>query len=107
LERRDARLEVGLVVLRRVVFGVLGDVSELARDADALRDLAAAVRRQILDLGLELLEAVRRENDFLQHVLLAPCTETAAGEAPRGGGGWYPSRRTVVKREPDTIGGCP
>ena len=41
LEQRDARLEMGLLVLRRVVLGVLGDVAELARDADALRDLAA------------------------------------------------------------------
>src|SRR5207237_604166 len=31
LEERDAGLEVGLLVLRRVVFGVLRDVSELAR----------------------------------------------------------------------------
>src|SRR5579875_1435024 len=72
LERRDPRLEVGLVVLRRVVLGVLGDVAELARGADPLGHLAAAHRRQVLDLLLELLVALRREDDFLHHVLLDP-----------------------------------
>ena len=47
---RDARLEMGLVVLRGVVLRVLRDVAELARDADALRDLAAALGRQVFDL---------------------------------------------------------
>src|SRR5256884_6691609 len=65
LERRDPRLEVGLVVLRGVVLRVLHDVAELARDADALRDLAAAHGRQFLDLSLELLVALRCEDDFL------------------------------------------
>ena len=57
---------MGLLVLRRVVLGVLGDVAELARLADAVRDLAALVDRQELDLRLELLEPLRGENDFLQ-----------------------------------------
>ena len=47
---RDAGLEMGLLVLRRVVLGVLRDVAELARLADPLRDLAALVVRQVLDL---------------------------------------------------------
>jgi hypothetical protein len=46
LERRDAVLEHRLLVLRVVVLGVLGDVAELARDADALRDLAALLGRR-------------------------------------------------------------
>jgi hypothetical protein len=59
LERRDARLEHRLLVLGVVVLGVLGDVAELARFLDALGDLAATVAAQMLDLGLELLEAFR------------------------------------------------
>src|SRR5437868_9657036 len=70
LEHRDAGLEMGLLVLGRVVLSVLGDVAELARSADAVRDVAAPVYGQVLDLGLELLEALGRENDFLQLVLL-------------------------------------
>ena len=52
-------LEQRLVVLGVVVLGVLGDVAELARDADALRDLAALLVRQVLDLLLELLVALQ------------------------------------------------
>src|SRR5438094_1011219 len=55
LEHRDPGLEMGLFVLRVVVLRVLGDVPELARDADPLRDLAALVVRQVVDLLLELL----------------------------------------------------
>ena len=80
LERRDARLEMGLVVLRRVVLRVLGDVAELARDADAVRDLASPHGRQFFDLCLKLLVAVRREDDFLHHVSSwSPEHETAGG----------------------------
>src|SRR5439155_3938062 len=95
LEHRDARLEMGLLVLRRVVLGVLGDVAELARDADALRDVAALFGRQVLDLLLELLVPVGRENDFLQDCGPPgdPCTKTAGwADAPSGGGGWYSGR---------------
>ena len=52
LELRDLVLEHRLLVLRVVVLGVLGDVAELARDADAVGDLAALVGRQELDLCL-------------------------------------------------------
>ena len=50
LEDRDAVLEQRLVVLGVVVLGVLCDVAELPRDADPLRNLAALVVRQELDL---------------------------------------------------------
>src|SRR5581483_7639219 len=90
LEHRDAGLEMGLLVLGRVVLGVLGDVAELARSTDAVRDVAAPVYGQVLDLGLELLEALGRENDFLQLVLLKdPGGEKTAGGWASGGGGWY------------------
>jgi len=56
---------MGLFVLRVVVLRVLGDVPELARDADPLRDLAALVVRQVVDLLLELLVALGGEDDFL------------------------------------------
>ena len=40
LEHGDARLEMRLLVLGGVVLRVLGDVAELARDADAVGDVA-------------------------------------------------------------------
>ena len=46
LELRDPVLEHRLLVLRVVVLGVLGDVAELTRDADAVGDLAALVGRR-------------------------------------------------------------
>ena len=67
LERRDARLEHRLLVLGVVVLGVLRDVAELARFLDALGDLAALVVREVLDLGLQLVEAFRSEEDVLLH----------------------------------------
>ena len=60
-------LEHRLLVLRVVVLRVLRDVAELARDADPLRDLAPLLGPQAVDLLLELLVAVCRENDFLQN----------------------------------------
>src|SRR5262249_49384584 len=65
LERRDPMLEQHLLVLRVVVLCVLGDVAELALDADPLRYLAALDGRELFDLVLELLVALGRENDFL------------------------------------------
>jgi hypothetical protein len=47
-----------LLVLGVVVLGVLGDVAELARDRGSLRDLAALVGREVLDLLLQLLVAL-------------------------------------------------
>ena len=53
-------LEHRLLVLGVVVLGVLGDVAELARNADPLRDLAALFGLEVLDLLPELLVALRR-----------------------------------------------
>src|SRR4051795_2543038 len=93
LEHRDTGLEMGLFVLRRVVLGVLGDVAELACLADAVRDLAPLVDGQIRDLLLELLEALRRENDFLQK-----CPPRTPGTA-YGGRGWYSADRSTSNEE--------
>src|SRR4029077_19507115 len=83
LEDRDAVLEQRLVVLGVVVLGVLCNVAELPRDADALRDLAALVVRQVLDLLLELLVALRSEDHFLHFSCLL--RKNARRNAPREG----------------------
>ena len=57
LELGDPLLEQCLLVLRVVVLGVLGDVTELPSLLDALRDLAPAHGRKLGDISLELLEA--------------------------------------------------
>src|SRR5579875_1896104 len=67
LEGRDPRLEHRLLVLRVVVLGVLGDVPELARLLDAIRDLAPTRRREVVQLRLEVGEALRGEDDVLWH----------------------------------------
>jgi hypothetical protein len=59
-------LEHRLLVLRVVVLGVLGDVAELAGNPDPLRDLAALLGLQELDLPLELLVALGGEDYFFQ-----------------------------------------
>src|SRR6185503_6208890 len=66
LERGDAVLEQRLLVLGVVVLGVLGDVAELAGDADAVGHLATLVVREVLDLLLQLLVAFGSEDDVLQ-----------------------------------------
>src|SRR5262249_23055520 len=66
LELRDPRLEHRLLVLGAVVFGVLGDVPELAGGLDPLRDLATAPRREILDLFLEGVVALFGQDVLLQ-----------------------------------------
>ena len=73
LERRDLVLEHRLLVLGVVVLRVLGDVPELARDADAVCDFAAPLGRERVDLLLELLVALGRENDFLH--IVTPSTK--------------------------------
>jgi hypothetical protein len=70
LERGDAVLEHGLLVLGVVVLGVLRDVAELTRLLDALGDLPALHRREMLDLVLQLGMTLRGENHFLQHKFL-------------------------------------
>jgi asparagine synthase (glutamine-hydrolysing) len=97
LEHRDARFKMCLLVLRGVVLGVLGDVAELARFTNAIRDLASLFRREVLDLLLELLVPVGSENDFLQDLGPPgdPDVETA------GGGPHRPVRRgRMVPRPP-------
>src|SRR5439155_19052990 len=50
------------------VLGVLCDVAELARDPDAVGDLAPLVGREILDLALQLLVPLRGQ-DYLFHAI--------------------------------------
>ena len=83
LELRDLVLEHRLLVLRIVVLGVLGDVAELARDTDAIGHLSALLGRESVDLHLQLLVALRRENDFLQ---LAASQGKAGERAPTRAG---------------------
>src|SRR5204862_7146429 len=66
LELRDPSLEHRLLVLRRVVFGILGDVAELAGDLDSLGYLATTGRRELLDLLPELRITLSRKDDVLQ-----------------------------------------
>ena len=60
LERHDATLEEGLVVLGLLELGVLREVAELHRRVDPLGDLGALLRAQVLELGLELLQTLGR-----------------------------------------------
>ena len=66
-------LEQRLLVLGVVVLGVLADVPELACLADAVGDLATLVHLEIFDLVLELLVAVRGEDDVFVHSSHRPC----------------------------------
>jgi hypothetical protein len=59
-------LEHRLLVLRVVVLGVLGDVAELAGDADALGDVATTLAAEGVELGLERFVALGGENDVSQ-----------------------------------------
>ena len=68
LERRDPVLEQGLLVLRVVVLGILGDVAELACDPDPVRDLAPLLVGEVLDLLLELLVPLWSKDDFLHNL---------------------------------------
>jgi len=93
-------LEQRLLVLRVVVLGVLGDVAELARGLDPVRDLAALVVREILDLLLKLLLAFRSKDDVLQ---LASSKKNARRKgAVAGGDVTYRGRRTSTP-DPATI----
>src|SRR4029078_3933830 len=67
LELGDPRLEHRLLVLGVVVFGVLADVAELARDLDPLGNLGRANGVHGLDFLLELLEALACEYYFSRH----------------------------------------
>ena len=65
-----AGIEHRLLVLGVVVLGVLGDVAELAGDADPLGDVPAAFAAQLIELVLERLVARGGENDVPQGCLL-------------------------------------
>src|SRR3954454_18115490 len=71
LELGDLLLEHRLLVLGVVVLRVLGDVAERPGLLDPLRHLFAASRGQVLDLGLQILESLLSEDDFLRH--FNPC----------------------------------
>src|SRR3954451_9532725 len=55
----DLRLEERLLVLGVVVLGVLLEVAEVTRDLDPLRDLLAARVLEVLELSLQVGEALR------------------------------------------------
>src|SRR4029079_9875845 len=61
LEGHDPALEEGLVVLGLLELGVLAVVPEFHGRVDALRDLVALGRAKVLELGLELLQTIRRD----------------------------------------------
>jgi hypothetical protein len=79
-------LEHRLLVLRVVVLRVLGDVAELAGRADPLRDLAAALRAQGVQLAFQGLVAVGCEENVLQWKASrsSPIKKNEALSAPRG-----------------------
>ena len=94
LELRDLVLEHRLLVLRVVVLCVLGDVSELPRDADAIGHLSALLGRERVDLHFQFLVALRRENDFLQLCCLPrksrrPCADAGGNGSDAIGRGQY------------------
>src|SRR5262245_30932491 len=82
LELRDAVLEHHLLVLRVVVFRVLGDLAELAGRGDALCDLPAALGTEVVELSLQLLEALGSEDHVLHEALQRWCA--GAGGPPNG-----------------------
>src|SRR6266566_3011136 len=68
LEQRDPVLEQRLLVLGVVIFGVLGNVAEFARDPNPVRDLAPFVVGEVRDLFLELLVSLWSKDDFLHNL---------------------------------------
>src|SRR5437879_4148920 len=94
---------MGLLVLRRVVLGVLGDVAELARFPNAVRNLAPLVGRQELDLFLELLEPVGGEDDFLQSCFLPARKRPAAPDPAVRRGRMVPPASDERQPAPGTI----
>ena len=97
LELRDLLLEHHLLVLRVVELGVLADVAELARDADAVGDLAPLVGRQVLQLLLQLLVALLSEQDVSLHdASIGPGGQAAAGKTSSGR-----TKHMRARRRPD------
>ncbi len=56
LEHGDARVDVGLPLLRRLVLGVLAQVAELARTLDLLGELHVQLALERVDLVFESLD---------------------------------------------------
>src|SRR5205085_5414089 len=73
-----------------VVLRVLCDVAELPRDADPVGHLSTLVVREEVDLLLELLVALRREDDFLH------CEPPDPLLKKKRGAGRAPSRARMV-----------
>ena len=69
LERHDPAFQEGLIVLRLLELGVLGEVAELHGRVDALGHLPAAGRLELLELGLDLLETLRGDVDRLLEIV--------------------------------------
>src|SRR6185503_166153 len=61
LEGHDPALEEGLVVLRLLQLGVLGEIAELHGRVDPLGHLGALGRSQLFKLRLQLLEPIGRD----------------------------------------------
>ena len=97
LEQGDPVLDQRLLVLRVVVLGVLGDVAELAGDADALGDLPPLVGGEVVDLLLQLLVALFGEDDFLGHLGLL-LKRNGAAQGRRRGPEWYTPAAILRKR---------
>ena len=56
LQQADARLDQPLTFLRRLVFGVLAQIAELARALDLARQLRLQLLVELRDLVLEFLQ---------------------------------------------------
>ena len=69
LERLDATLEEGLVVLGLLELGILREVAEFHRGVDALGHLGALGRAQLFELRLQLLEPIGRDIDRLLEIV--------------------------------------
>ena len=80
LELGDPLLEHRLLVLGVVVFGVLGDVAELAGLLDPLGDLPPLVVLEVLELFLELLEPIWGDQSLASHSVCTPSRPDLTGQ---------------------------
>ncbi len=88
VQPRDPRLEVGLVLLRGVVLGVLLEVAVLAGGRDPLGHRAPPHALEPLELRLEGGEALRRDRFACTHpTRLVDGRRRLAADARRSGGG--------------------
>ena len=84
LQQQDSAFDEALLILGIVVFGVLVDVPEFLRLADALGNLRPALAPQHLELGLQPVKAFLGEVDNLVafHQVLPFGARRAAPEPP-------------------------